>query len=270
MSSEAKSILYMDKGIVQTTVTLVKFHPIVIFQIADQYERRSPPKTQEAKDISVGLLYGEKGKSVQVFDSVPLLLDSDGKVKADFQLSSENYHKELFPNESLLGWYVFGNAQFEFPSLFDEQDSSEKIHLWIRPTAPPKFDVFTVYKSYTKLVSTPVPYIIDATNYEHLCLSRLADSEASGSLQAALSELVNLLKSMGKVSGTERKDLLIGRKIFAALGKTHLTETDKKALQVSLSEVRQFIDDLDQAKMSYEHAKARFMDKTIYPNQDDI
>lgn len=272
MSTDDNSLLYTDNSIVSTTIHLAKIHPIVIFKIADQYDRRPEDinnGNSSDKIPSVGLLYGKYDKSrfeLDILDAVPLLLKEEEKDnKKILTLDNEFYnqinedHETHYPLESIVGWYTFGESRFDVP--INIQEDSYNLHLWMRPSNPPKIDAFAVIKpAKQNLVSTPIRYIIDATDYEQVCLSRLDASNASDSLQAAINELIKLLNEISSkiLEKKIQNDILLGRKIYAALAKIRISSTDREALTQSLEELNRFVQQLDETDKAADAATKVF------------
>ena len=247
--SEA-SIIYNDTSISNPAVSTALVHPLVIFKIADYYLRRGKEKIVEkdksGKDIvtereityCVGLLLGEMLNNEAIIRDVVAL---PPKAEKQEELVSNSYtqHHILFPNEKILGWYAFSEHYVEFPSIIAE--GSNGIHLWMKPYVPPKIEAFSISKSKDqKLVSLPIQLKIDANIPEQLTLSRVADSQSNGSLQAAITELRNLLEDILTRVQKGNCSKEIKRKIYVALAQTELTQSSISTLEDSLTNIQNF------------------------------
>ena len=249
MTSNKSTILFTDSEISAPPISLVKIYPLVVFTIADSYERSlsSKPDTKGEDRNSIGVLYGEYNDSdAIVYDACACLASEDGVVKEDLRIKTIQEHNYLYPNEKVLGYFTFGKKQVEWPSLI--QKDAPSIHLSMKPSNPPKIEVFSVVKTTDdRLVYTPIEYVIEASPEEQLGLSRLAASSSKGSLQAAINELINLLNLMKNVCEDAKKDKLIGRQIQSALDKINLKDTSKAALTKAAHDIKTFLDVLQGA-----------------------
>lgn len=240
MSSNDASIIYNDPTISDPAVNRAKVHPLVIFKVADMFLRRG-----KDHEYCVGLLVGEiLNREAIVRDVVPLRPGAQDEQEI-ISISWQQHH-QLYPNEQLLGWYSFSETNIEFPSIIAE--GANGIHLWMRPYVPPKIDVFSVKKSRDlHLVSLPIQYSIDANVAEQLSLSRIADAQSHGSLQAAINELYQIIEqtiqripddvSGGKENMYNRE---ICRKIHKAIAQAELNAGSIKSLEDSLQYIENF------------------------------
>ena len=233
MSEGQASIIYNDTSISDPAVNKAQVHPLVIFKIADHYLRRG-----RDIDYCIGLLLGEiLNRDAIVRDVVPLQASAENE--EELVSIAYNQHHILFPNEKILGWYSFSEHYVEFPSIIAE--GSNGIHLWMKPYVPPKIEAFSISKSKdNKLVSLPIQLKIDANIPEQLTLSRVADSQSNGSLQAAITELRNLLQDILQRVEKGQCNKETKRKIFAALAQTELTQSSITTLNESLQKISDF------------------------------
>ncbi|KAH0789820.1 Mov34/MPN/PAD-1 family protein [Histomonas meleagridis] len=261
-TTSRNSILFTDTEISKPPISLVKIHPLVIFSIADAFERslsnKQQPLLRGEEREAIGVLYGEvTDNEAIVYDSFPCVPSKTSSIDEALREKMHREHELLFRNEELLGYYTFSQRQIDCPSVIPEGASF--IHIWMKPSNPPKIDVFSIKTSNGIIVSTPIEYVIDASAEEQLGLSRLASSGSRGSLQAAIRELINLLKFMNDIcqsSDIKMKDKLIGRQIQAALAKISLKDSSKSALNKAIHDIQSFLDVLknaDQNTKEVEH-----------------
>jgi hypothetical protein len=222
MRRPTTAILYTDPKISDPPIRQVKIHPLVIFKMSDAYERSPGPDR-----LSIGVILGEHHDGVAtVHDCYPCLPDAVNVVEPDLNRRMFDRHRQLFPNEVVLGYYAFSQQRVEWPNIFEVHRHG--IHIWMRPTLPPKWDVFEITKNSPQgpLIASPIEYVIDASPDEQLGLSRLADSHGQGSLQPAVWEMRALLGAMKdfclKKKGNLPKDKLVGRDIYVALQQANL------------------------------------------------
>jgi hypothetical protein len=260
----SSGILYTDPEISAPAIHLVRIHPLVIFQMADAYQRavfgkgrtkedgtrtRGDDDDKEETD-AIGVLFGECVKSeALVLDCYPCVPRKSTMVDNKLNTQMFQEHRNLFPNEQVLGYFAFSEQRREWPGILGEERSG--IHIWMRPTLPPMLDVFWVLKpkGEDRLIASPVEYVIDAGPEEQLGLSRLADQQSKGSLQAAVNELISLFNQMRVVCGKKQatKDKLFGRSIFVALQQTHLKPGEENVLAQAKQDIQRFISQLDEA-----------------------
>ena len=232
------SIIYNDVSISNPAINIARIHPLVIFKIADHYLRRGKAENPETDNYCIGLLLGEiVNNDAIVRDIVPLSRKQENE--EELVSVSYNQHHILFPNEKILGWYAFSDHMVEFPSIIAE--GSNGIHIWMKPYVPPKIDVFAVNKSRElKLVSLPIQYRIEANIPEQLTLSRIADASSTGSLQAAINELIGLLKNTKERLNRGECSKETCRKIHSALSQAVLNSSSIKTLDDSLRNIENF------------------------------
>jgi hypothetical protein len=237
-------ILYTDPGISSPPITLVKIHPLVIFQMVEAYERRVDP------NLAIGLIFGSYHESeAVVLDCCPCLPHPRDVVDKALETQLYREHCQLYPNEQVLGYFSFSHTRTDWQGVLAE--GHHGIHIWMRPAVPPKLDVLIIKLNQSVVISSPVEYEIDASASEQLGLSRLADHSSQGSLQAAVHELVALLKQMQEVcrskSTSLARDKLVGRAIYRALQQTNLTATSAAVLEQAKHDIDHFITELERA-----------------------
>lgn len=262
MSEEASSILYVDPTIVESPIKIAKIHPLVIFQIMDAYQRRCIKGNEAATsdtDKAVGLLFGETVNGcVSILDCYTLAFDEKGNVDKQIRNQMFQEHRELYPNEDVVGWWTFSENRYDYPDVISKGYSA--VHIWLRPSVPPTIDAFCVTKLMADdtIVSAPIPYRVDATVDEQLGLSRLADAKACGSLQAANNELVSLLTAVKGIISRPNCSKLIARDCHAALALTHLDAEEKKTLEESQEQIKSFIEILHNVDVQVQKAEDYF------------
>ncbi|KAK8848182.1 Eukaryotic translation initiation factor 3 subunit F [Tritrichomonas musculus] len=243
--SPKTGILYNDPKISSSPIDIVKIHPLVIYSIADSYQRRGDA------DYAIGILLGEASvvdRQAIVYDVVPCKLDPKTVVDQDLKKALYAEHRSIYPREDIIGYYIFSQRQVDWYDVI--QDNSCGIRIWLRPTIPPKIDCYTLYKVIVndspKLIAQPIEYVIEASLSEQAALSRLAATSSKGSLQAAINELLDLLKVFEKIclqtTGIHARDSLIGRQIYVALANTQLKEADKLTLEKAQADIRNFLE----------------------------
>jgi hypothetical protein len=252
MAAPASGILFNDPEISAPAIRFVKIHPLVIFQMAHAYERCGDAKDRKSVGVLMGKWSIHDGIAI-VHDCYPCLPSADPSQVVDEDHNRRMYdrHRELYQNEDPVGYYAFSQQRIEWPSMIHL--NAEAIHIWMRPTIPPKLDVFAVIKSDEKgtIIASPIEHVIDASPDEQLGLSRLANSHGQGSLPPALAELRSLLESMKKFCKEKRgafpKDKLIGRAIYVALQQANLKGASEDLLRHALKDVEVFLSELSQA-----------------------
>jgi hypothetical protein len=257
MRGAATGILYTDPEISAPPIRLVKIHPLVIFKISDAYERSLAPVRQ-----SIGIILGEFHDGVATVHDCYACLP-DPAVVVDQELHHRMYqrHHQLFPNEMVLGYYAFSQQRIEWPSIIEVQFHG--IHIWMRPTLPPKWDVFEITRPTDQgpLIASPIEYVIDASPDEQLGLSRLADSHGQGSLEPAVRELRSLLAGMKefclKKKGSLPRDKLMGRHVYVALQQANLTGSAAAVLTRASADIDAFRQDLASADKVVAEAEER-------------
>ena len=273
-------ILFSDASISSPSVNNVRIHPLVVFQMADSFERAQPcqrkgdsnsknvtwvkkdqvnnDKQEEHDDktnelYSIGVLYGN------IIDHTAIVLDSFACVPCagtgdavDMTLFSRmnTRHREMFPKEDVIGYYTFGTKNIEWSSVIPQGGSG--IHIWVSPITPPKIDCFSVSHHGDKLIFLPIEYTVEASAEEQMGLSRLADQtvaeEESATLQAGVRELRSLLQSVGNFCRNNRstcmKDNIIGRRIYVAIQQARMNNSSLSVLQENIAAIDRFINEL--------------------------
>jgi hypothetical protein len=247
MRGAATGILYTDPEISAPPIRLVKIHPLVIFKMSDAYERSVSALRQ-----SIGIILGEFRDGVAtVHDCYACVPDATTVVDQDIHHRMYQRHHQLFPNEQVLGYYAFSQQRVEWPSIIEV--GFHGIHIWMRPTLPPKWDVFEITRATDQgpLIASPIEYVIDASSDEQLGLSRLADSHGQGSLEPAVRELRSLLSAMKDVcvkkKGALPRDKLMGRDIFVALQQANLKGSAAAVLERARADIDVFRTELESA-----------------------
>jgi hypothetical protein len=149
-------IPYTDSKISAPPIHFVKIHPLVIFKMSDSYER-SP--SSERDFISPTLGQHHDGVAI-VHDRYSCLPNPSTVVHTDLNGCSYDRHRQLFPNEQVLGYYAFSQQRVEWSSIFEA--NLHGIHIWMRPSLPPKCDVFEITKTNPQgpLFVSPIEYVL--------------------------------------------------------------------------------------------------------------
>jgi hypothetical protein len=240
----ASGILYTDPMISAPPISLVKVHPLVIFQMVESYERRV--SEEHAMGIVLGTFHEQHA---YVLDSFPCLSLRPGTIEGDLRDKLLDEHRRLYPNELLLGYYSCSQQRIDWPDLLT--DDKVAIHIWMRPVVPPKLDVLIIKLSRGIVISSPVEYEIEASPAEQLGLSRLADRSSQGSLQAAVNELVGLLTQIKQFCQIKQssfaRDKLVGRAIYCALQRANLSAESREVLEKAKQDMEAFLQQLRSA-----------------------
>ncbi|OHT12064.1 Mov34/MPN/PAD-1 family protein [Tritrichomonas foetus] len=252
MTAEIPStnILFTDPAISSPPISIVMIHPLVVYSIADYYERRG------TDEYAIGILLGEHvDRKAIVYDCYPCKPDPKTVAREDLNKTIFNERKQLYQNEIILGYYTFCKRKIDWPAAIREGCSA--VHLWMRPISETslKIDVFSVLKSKVnnqeQLIASPIVYMIEASFEEQAALSRLAATSCSGSLQAAINELLELIRIMERVclqtTGRHARENEIGRQIYVALAKTQLKAADRITLEKTKADIQTFLDVLHSA-----------------------
>jgi len=115
---------------------VVKVHPVVLFQIADSYERRSPDNHRV-----IGTLVGNIDKeSIEVTNCfcVPHK-EYEERVEADIVYAQDMYelNKKVAPHETLIGWFATGSEITSHSALIHDyyaRETKDPIHLTLDTT----------------------------------------------------------------------------------------------------------------------------------------
>lgn len=274
-------ILFSDASISSPTINSVRIHPLVVFQMADSFERAQPKRASEDKkggwsDVradssdnkdgndssssdnlySVGVLYGNiVDHTAVVLDSIACVPRDDTVIDKSIFSRMNSRHREMFPKEEVIGYYTFGTKNIEWSSIVPVDESS--VHIWVTPLNPPKIDAFCVSHSHKdKLIFLPIEYTIDASVEEQMGLSRLADQtvanedgrDGDGSLQAGVRELRSLIGSVGDFCRSEgdtcMKDNIVGRQIYVAIQQACMSDVSRSVLEENIRAIEKFVSGL--------------------------
>lgn len=218
----------------------VKVHPVVLFQIADAYERRNNDNHRV-----IGTLIGTVEKqSVDVTNCfcVPHK-EYDEKVEADLKYAQDMFdlNKKVAPGEQLVGWFATGSEITSHSALIHDyyaRETKDPIHLTVDTTLNSgkmglKAYVFVpigVPNATTGSMFTPIPVEIDAYDPEVTGLDLLHKakytkmrtvepmpdlakiSEGTTKLETMLDAVITYVE--GVLSGKERPDNSVGRKLL--------------------------------------------------------
>jgi len=220
----------------------VKIHPVVLFQIADSYERRNIDSRRV-----IGSLVGSVDKQcVEVTNcfSVPHKEHEDS-VQVDIMYAQDMFelNKKVSPQEGLVGWFATGNEVTNHSALIHDyyaRETKDPIHLTLDTTLESgrmtmKAYVFVplgVPGATTGSMFTPVPVEMTATEPEIAGLDLLHKTkfqktltrpiealpdltkiaEASGKLEDYLDILLKYVESV--CDGSQPADNVIGRQLW--------------------------------------------------------
>ncbi|WOO83447.1 putative phospholipasec [Vanrija pseudolonga] len=93
----------------------VNLHPLAILNISDHYTRSTITSSDSSLKLIGALLGSQTGREVSVVNSFELIytLDSDGgtpKVDEEFLAMRKDQFNQVFPTQSIVGWYTVGVA----------------------------------------------------------------------------------------------------------------------------------------------------------------
>jgi len=215
----------------------VKVHPVVLFQIADSYERRS----QENHRV-IGTLVGSVDKQcVEVTNCFCIPhKEYEERVEADIVYAQDMFelNKKVAPHEILVGWFATGNDITSQSALIHDyyaRETKDPMHLTLDTTLNSgkmtmKAYVFVplgVPGATSGSMFTPVPVEVTATEPEIAGLDLLQKtkymkvrsvepmpdltkvSEASTRLESMLDALLKYIEAV--LDGSEVPDNAIGR-----------------------------------------------------------
>lgn len=218
----------------------VKVHPVVLFQIADSYERRS----QENHRV-IGTLVGSVDKQcVEVTNCFCIPhKEYEERVEADIVYAQDMYelNKKVAPQESLVGWFATGNEITSHSALIHDyyaRETKDPIHLTLDTTMNSgkmtmKAYVFVplgVPGATSGSMFTPVPIEVIATEPEIAGLDLLHKtkfqkvravepmpdltkvSEAASKQEAMLDTLIKYIEAV--MDGSEVADNSVGRTLW--------------------------------------------------------
>lgn len=218
----------------------VKVHPVVLFQIADSYERRS----QDNHRV-IGTLVGSVDKQcVEVTNCFCIPhKEYEERVEADILYAQDMFelNKKVAPQENLVGWFATGNEITSHSALIHDyyaRETKDPIHLTLDTTLSSgkmtmKAYVFVpigVPGATSGSMFTPVPVEVTASEPEIAGLDLLHKtkymkvrsvepmpdltkvSEASTKLENMLDILLKYVDAV--LQGTEVPDNAIGRTLW--------------------------------------------------------
>jgi len=224
----------------------VNVHPVVLFQIADAYERRSMDvSTNKAQERVIGTLVGSVDKQcVEVTNCfcVPHREEVD-RVEVELQYAQDMYelNKKVAPGETLVGWFATGGDITSHSALIHDyyaREAKDPIHLTVDTTLNSgkmglKAYVFVpigVPGATTGSMFTPVPVDIITTEPEVTGLDLLHKtkytklrqvdpipdlakiSEGTTKLEIMLDAVIQYVE--GVMSGKEPPNNTVGRKLL--------------------------------------------------------
>merc|ERR1712226_465848 len=114
----------------------VKVHPVVLFQIADAYERRDMEKYRV-----IGTLLGSVDKQSVEITSCYCVPHKDYEERVDvdvvYNQDMLELNKKVSPSENLVGWFTTGNEVTSHSSLIHDyysRETKDPIHLTVDTT----------------------------------------------------------------------------------------------------------------------------------------
>jgi len=218
----------------------VKVHPVVLFQIADAYERRDMEKYRV-----IGTLLGSVDKQSVEITSCYCVPHKDYEERVDvdvvYNQDMLELNKKVAPGESLVGWFTTGSEVTSHSSLIHDyysRETKDPIHLTVDTTLNSgrmglKAYVFVpigVPGATSGSMFTPVP--VDITPYEpevtgldllHKCkftklrqVETIPDlakiSEGTTKLEVMLDAVISYVQ--GVLEGRETPNNAVGRKLL--------------------------------------------------------
>lgn len=248
---QAAGVLYSDPAISSPAVNVAQIHPLVIFKIADHYQRRG-----NGVENCVGLLLGElQSNEAVIRDVVPL--DHGAEKKSELVSASYLAHHVLFPNEKILGWYAFSNSYVEFPSIIAE--GAQGIHMWLRPFVPPKIDCFAIFKHpQNGLISMPIPYVIQTNLQEQLAYAKF-DENAPKSTNQAIDSLINLLQGIQASYKKQKgpRDTTLGRRLDEALSQFDMKAANAESINKIIENLKPIIEEIEKSDAAVSKAEEK-------------
>jgi len=218
----------------------VKVHPVVLFQIADSYERRS----QDNHRV-IGTLVGSVDKQcVEVTNCFCIPhKEYEERVEADIVYAQDMYelNKKVAPQENLVGWFATGSEITSHSALIHDyyaRETKDPIHLTLDTTLTSgrvtmKAYVFVplgVPGATSGSMFTPVPVEVTATEPEIAGLDLLHKtkfsklrsvepypdlvkvSEAASRMEGMLDALMKYVEAV--IAGGESPDTSVGRQLW--------------------------------------------------------
>lgn len=218
----------------------VRIHPVVLFQIADAYERRNLENHRV-----IGTLLGSMDKqSVEVTNCfcVPHK-EYEERVEADLQYAQDMFelNKKVNTQENLVGWFATGNEITSHSALIHDyyaRETKDPIHLTVDTTLNSgklnlKAYVFVpigVPGATSGSMFTPIPVEVLAYEPEVVGLDLLHKtkftklrhvepipdlarvSEGTAKMEMMLDAVIQYVEAV--LSGRERPDNAVGRKLL--------------------------------------------------------
>merc|ERR1712109_194376 len=183
----------------------VKVHPVVLFQIADAYERRDMEKYRV-----IGTLLGNVDKQSVEITSCYCVPHKDYEERVDvdvvYNQDMLELNKKVSPGENLVGWFTTGNDVTSHSSLIHDyysRETKDPIHLTvdITPYEPEVTGLDLLHKcKFTKL--RQVETIPD--------LAKI--SEGTTKLEVMLDAVISYVQ--GVLEGRETPNNDVGRKLL--------------------------------------------------------
>jgi len=218
----------------------VKVHPVVLFQIADSYERRS----QDNHRV-IGTLVGSVDKQcVEVTNCFCIPhKEYEERVEADIVYAQDMFelNKKVAPQENLVGWFATGSEITSHSALIHDyyaRETKDPIHLTLDTTLSSgrmtmKAYVFVplgVPGATSGSMFTPVPVEVTATEPEIAGLDLLHKTKFSKvrsvepfpdlvKISEAASRMENMLEALmtyveAVLAGSETPDTSVGRQLW--------------------------------------------------------
>lgn len=243
----------------------VRIHPVILFQIADAYERRNMENHRV-----IGTLLGSVDKqSVEVTNCfcVPHK-EYEERVEADLQYAQDMFelNKKVNTQESLVGWFATGNEITSHSALIHDyyaRETKDPIHLTVDTTLNSgklnlKAYVFVpigVPGATTGSMFTPIPVEILAYEPEVVGLDLLHKtkftklrhvepipdlarvSEGTAKLEIMLDAVIQYVDAV--LTGKEKPDNSVGRKLLDLVNSVPKMTPDEyeKTLNTSMKDL---------------------------------
>lgn len=216
---------------------VVKVHPVVLFSIADSYERRNADSHRV-----IGTLVGSVDKqSIEITNCFCIPhKEYEERVEADIVYAQDMFelNKKVAPQENLVGWFATGNEITSHSALIHDyyaRETKDPIHLTLDTSLTGNKMTMKAYVfvplgvpgATSGSMFTPVPVEVTATEPEIAGLDllhktkymkvRTVDpspdlckiSEASNKLEVMLEALIKYVEAI--LEGSEVADNSVGR-----------------------------------------------------------
>lgn len=219
-----------------TSVT-VQLHPIVVMNISEHWTRLRAQQQGSAPHVLGALLGQQKGRNVEIMNSIELLCDTVGGhtvLDTDYYAMKEEQYKQVFPNMDLVGWYTSGGAPCQADVAIHQQvcrlSESALLMLKLDPLAAGDVESasgrigelpVSVYESVIDLVDgaaqifmVPTGYSLATEEAERIGVDHVARVSDAGSVSnSALAE--SMVPELGALQMLSHRVKIIARYVKA-------------------------------------------------------